>query len=697
MTRVPKERRPLEVCRAERSEPTAGAPLESRAPGSAPAVQRPYDVPAVCGLLLLAVVLVFGKTVLYDFVNFDDPQLTYANSMVTRGSTVEGIRWALTTSSSSMWYPLTWISYMLDYQMYGIKPWGYHLTNVLLHAATTVILFIALRRMTGNLWASALAALLFAIHPLRAEAVAWVGERKSPLSGLFFVSTIAAYVAYVRRPFSLARYLVVAGVFTLGLMAKPSVVTLPVVLLLLDYWPLGRTAGMRDKGLGTGGAPHGLSSFISYLSSLIPPWWLVVEKIPLVLLAAAGSAVAVWSQGGNVQSLQSLPVPTRVANAMISYMVYLGQFFWPVGLQAFYPRSGITPAWQVGAAAVFLVALSVAALLLWRKQPALLVGWLWYLGTLAPMIGLVAIGAHARADRYTYLPDIGLCIAFVWGLRWAVQQLFADWPYRGWLRGIGGTLLVVGLMACAWRQTACWQDAEQLWRHALACNPQNWFAHGNLGMVLGAQGRADEAIVQYRQCLEINPDDVDAHNNFANVLASHGQVDEAIAQYMKALELRPDFADAYVNLGNAVAGRGQMDAAMNCYRKALELKPDSAEVYTALGNALVGRGQLDEAIAHYQKALEIMPIFAEAHNNYGLVLAGRGQAEEAIAHYRKALETKPNFAEAHNYLGLALAGRGQVDEALAHYRKALEIKPDYAKAHINLADSWPAAEKSRKP
>ena len=356
-------------------------------------------------------------------------------------------------------FPLTLFSYMLDSQVHGLKPWGYHLTDVLLHAGTTVILFLALRQMTGDLWASAFVALLFAIHPLRVEAVAWVAERKGTLSGILFVSTIAAYVAYVRRPFLLARYLAVAGLFVLVLLAKPQFVTLPFALLLLDYWPLERWRVTSLK-------------------------LLVVEKIPLFLIAAGGSVAAVWSQGSNVQTLGSVPLGARVANAVISYVVYLRQSFWPVELAAFYPRTGVAPAWQVGAAAALLVALSVAALLLWRKQPALLFGWLWYLGILVPMIGLVPIGAHARADRYTYLPQIGLCIAFVWGLRWGVQWLFGDWPYRDWLYGVGCSLLAAGLMACGWQQTSYWQDSERLWRHAVDCNEQNWFAHGNLGMIL---------------------------------------------------------------------------------------------------------------------------------------------------------------------------------------------------------------------
>ena len=705
MTRKSKKRRPPGPNAPERPEQTLFGARDYLARGSTPQSQRPYGPLAVCGLLLLAVALIFGKAVRYDFVNFDDDVLVYENPMVARGLTAQGMGWAFTTNTSNMWYPLTWISYMLDSQIYGPKPWGYHLTNVLLHAATAVILFLVLRRMTGDLWASALVTLLFAIHPLRAEAVAWVGERKSPLSGLFFVSTIAAYVAYARRPFSLARYLTVAGLFTLGLLAKPTLVTLPFVLLLLDYWPLGR---ISRRTLGR----------------------LVVEKIPLVLLAVAGSVAAVLSQAGNIATLQNVPIPARIAGALISCAVYFGQFFWPIGLSAFYPRSAIVPAWQVGVACVVLAAVSAAALLLWRKQPAVLVGWLWYLGTLVPVIGLVSIGAHARADRYTYLPQIGLCIAFVWGVRWGVQRVCGDWPSRGWLDGVGGTLLVAGLMACAWQQTSYWQNSEQLWRHALACNADNPLAHNNLALILVNCGQVDAAIAHYRQALEIQPDYVEARNNLGNALADHGQADEAIAQYgqalaikpdyaeahnnlgtelaehgqieeaiahfQQALELRPEYAIAHNNLGNALLGRGQVDTAIAHYRKALEIKPDYADACTALGKALIRSGQVDAGTGCYRKALEIQPDSAKAHIGLADALTGRGQFDEAIAHNRRALKIEPDSVDAHNGLGNALAGRGELDEAIVHYRKALEIHSDFLAAHLNLANALAARGKSQE-
>ena len=337
----------------------------------------------------------------------------------------------------------------------------------------------------------------------------------------------------------------------------------------------------------------------------------MVEKIPLLLLSVACSVAAVLSQAGNIASLERVPIPTRIANALISYVVYLGQFFWPVDLAAFYPRSENTPAWHVGVALLVLAAVSVAALMSWRRQPAVLVGWFWYLGTLVPMIGLVPIGNHARADRYTYLPQIGLCITVVWGVCWGLERLGSDWPSRQSRYAVVGTLLVAGFMVRAWQQTSYWQNSETLWTHTLVCTLKNPIAHSNLGLALAGRGQVDEAIAHYRKALEIKPDDVEAHTNLGNALAGSGQFEEAIAHYRKALEIKPDFAEIHANLGNALAGSGQFEEAIAHYRKALEIKPDFAEIHANLGNALAGSGRLDETLTHYQKALDL----ASAQNN----------------------------------------------------------------------------------
>ena len=372
------------------------------------------------------------------------------------------------------------------------------------------------------------------------------------------------------------------------------------------------------------------------------------------MLTAASCVATPFTQGEAVTPLDVIPLSSRIANALVSYVVYVGQFFYPVGLAVFYPHPGSSlPIWKALGALVLLVGISAAAVAWRRRCPYVFVGWFWYLGTLVPMIGLVQVGSHAMADRYTYVTQIGLYLALAWG----AAQVAASWPYRRWVCGVASALVVFVLMGCAWRQTSYWRDSETLWTHALACTSRNSLAHYNLGVALAGRGQVDEAIAHYRKALEIKPNFAEAHDNLGLALAGRGQVDEAIAHYRKALEIKPDRAEAHYNLGDALAGRGQVDEAIAHFRKALEIKPDFAEAHYNLGVALAGRGQVDEAIAHYRKALEIKPDFAEAHNNLGTVLGQRGRFDEAIAHFQRALEIKPDFAEAHNNLGMALNGK----------------------------------------
>jgi tetratricopeptide (TPR) repeat protein len=622
--------------------------------------------------LLLAVGLIFGQTGRYEFVNFDDGGYVAENPYISGGLTVRGITWVFTHSHEGNWHPLTGLTHMLDCQLYGLNPGAHHLTNVLLHAATAVLLFLVLWQMTNGFWPSALVAALFAVHPLRVESVAWASERKDVLSALFFVLTLGAYVRYARSPFSRKRYLLVVAAYALGLMAKPMLVTLPCVLLLLDYWPLGRMISPTTEPPARGGR----SSRFSF------PRRLVLEKLPLLLLTVVFCGVTLWAQGEAVTPTDRLPFGWRLANALVSCVAYLGQFFWPAGLAVYYPhlRSHL-PIWQAAAALVLLGGISAGALACWRRYPYLLIGWLWYLGMLVPVIGLVQVGAQGMADRYTHLTQIGLCIAVVFGL----ADLTRSWSYRGWVRGVSSALVLAVLMGCAWRQTSFWQDSETLWSHALACTSQNHVAHNELGLVLAGRGRFDQAIAHYQKALEISPDYAETHNNLGVALAGSGQVDSAMAHYQKALEIEPNSAEIHNNLGNALAGRGQLDLAIAHYQKALEIKPDYADAHYNLGNALAGRGQVDSAIAHYQKALEIKPDYAQAHNNLGNALTGRGQVDSAIAHYQKALEIKPGYAQAHYNFGRALSEKGRFDEATAHFQRAVQLKPDDAQAHYNLA------------
>ena len=418
------------------------ARLQDVFPAPDPGTRNRYRILVVCALLLLAVATVFGQTLRHGFVSYDDNEYVYENPQVSHGVSVQGIVGAFTQSHASNWVPLTWISLMVDCQLHGLSPGGYHLTNVLLHAATTVLLCIVLCRMTGRVWPSALVAALFSIHPLRAESVAWVTERKDVLSGLFFMLTLAAYVRYVRRPFSPGRYLLVAFVFALGLMAKQTLVSLPFVLLLLDYWPLHRvhSAAREDTPVLDGRRSRRFAI----------PWHLVVEKIPLLVLVAVSRLVTLWVQGEALAPNEHLPLWWRMSNALISYVGYLGQFFYPLGLAALYPRPGLAlPLWSVCEAFLILASVTVVVFLLRRRCPYLLMGWLWYLGMLLPVIGLVQVGIASMADRFTYLPQIGLCIAVVW----AVADLCRSRSCHGRVCGAASVLVLAVLMGCAWRQT----------------------------------------------------------------------------------------------------------------------------------------------------------------------------------------------------------------------------------------------------
>ncbi len=633
-----------------------------------------WTVPGVCLFLAAITFAVFGQAVHDDFVNYDDSLYVYENVQVARGLTLNGIAQAFTHGSYDNWDPLTTMSHMLDCQFYGLNAGGHHLTNILLHTATAILLFLVLRRMTGALWRSAFVAAVFAIHPLRVESVAWVTERKDVLSGLFFMLTIGAYVRYARRPWSPARYGLVVLLFALGLMSKPMLVTLPFVLLLLDYWPLKRYS---YPALAPGGAgPVDLPGNFSV------PLRLIVEKIPLLALSIALCVATVLVERIGIKPIEIYPLPLRIGNALVSYVTYMWQMIYPAGLAVLYPypAHGL-PVWEIITAILVLASVS-AGVFIWRRtRPYLLVGWLWYLIMLVPVIGLIQVGTQARADRYIYLPQIGLYVLLTWG----AADLCAGWRHRRLVLGSLAASVIASLSVDSCLQTAYWRNSESLWTHTLACTSDNSIGHYNLGLTLLQKGNVEEAIAHFQKALQIYPDYAGAHNNLGNALIKKGSVDEAIAHYQRALQITPDSAEAHNNLGNALIRKGSVDEAIAHYQKALQITPDSAEAHYNLGNALLQKGKVDEAITHFQKALQINPDYAEAHYNLGNVLLQKGNLDEAIAHYQKALQINPDYADAHNNLGLVLLQRGKADEAIAHFQKALQITPDYADAQNNLA------------
>ena len=595
----------------------------------------------VCLLLAAITWAVFAQTVAYDFINYDDNSSVYENVEVRKGLSLRGIGWALTHSDAELWNPLSTISHMVDCQMFGLKPGGHHFNNVLLHSLAVIVLFLVLKEMTGAFWRSAFVAAVFAIHPLRVESVAWVVERKDVLSGLFFMLTLAAYVRYTRRQ-TLWRYLLVALLFACGLMSKAVSVTVPCLLLLLDYWPLGRfdnTKIVRSTGN-------------LWWSRMPIPRRLVVEKVPLLLLSVGASIATLFAQKGAISSLEKLPLLSRINNAFIAILDYLGQTFWPTKLAVYYPYPANGPAlWQIALSVTLLIAISASVFALRDKRPYLLTGWFWFVGMLVPNIGIVQAGSQARADRFTYLPHIGLCIL----VTWAVADMTTAWRRRHFIMGVTAAMAIIALMFLAEAQTRYWRNSESLWIHTITVNPQSPVAEGALGSALMTQGRIDEAITHFKRGLEIWSTDAGARNNFGNALLETGQLDEAIAQYNKALEFQPNNVMAYYNLGVAYFRKGNLDEAIIHYKKAIEIQPDYPDGYDQLGNTLLQKGDVDAAIASWETSLKTQPANVTTRNNLAIVLAQRGRLREAMDHWRKILDVDPRNIDAQNDLAWIFA------------------------------------------
>jgi tetratricopeptide (TPR) repeat protein len=651
-------------------------------------------------LLAGALLAVYGQVYTHGFVEFDDPGYVTDNPVVRRGLTLAGVRWAFTTGHMGSWHPLTWLSHLLDVQLFGLNAGAHHLVSVALHLANTLLLLAVWRRMTRALWPSFAVAALFALHPLRVESVAWISERKDVLSTLFWFLTLWAYARYVEAR-SPRWYAAMLAFFVLGLMAKPMLVTVPFVLLLLDFWPLGRIAfpgsGSRVSGPRFSPAPpvsrkpanSGPRTRDPGLGSAV-----FVEKLPLFAIAGLFSAVTYVTQlqSGAVTAVGSLPIDVRVANALVAYVRYLAMTVWPVDLAVLYPYDTNLPLWQPAGASLAIGVVSLVVLRGARRHPYALVGWLWYLGTLVPVIGLVQIGNQALADRYTYVPLIGVFLILAWG----GQSLLTRWRIPPPAVRAVVSLAIGAYAAVAWAQVRLWKDGETLLSHTTRVTRANAVAHNNLGVALTAQDRIDAALEQYLEAVRINPDYADAHNNLGNALRAKGRVAEAIEHYEQALRLNASFPDAHYNLGISLAQTGRLEEAIGQYREALRLKPEYPEAHNNLGNALADAGRFDEAIEHYREALRIEPEFAEAHYNLGIALRQAGRLEEAIEHYRQALGLKPEYAEAHNNLGIALGHTSRFPEAIEHYREALRVRPDFADAHNNLGIALVAVGQPRE-
>jgi tetratricopeptide (TPR) repeat protein len=567
-------------------------------------------------LLAAAVFLTYSRVLHFDFVTFDDPEYVTANPHVQAGLSLAGVAWAFGSSAAGSWFPLTWLSHMLDCDLFGLASGWHHFTNVWIHALSTLLWFAVLRRITGARWKSALVAFLFGLHPLHVESVAWVAERKDVLSALFWVLTLWAYAGYVGRP-GRSRYVLTLFLFCLGLMAKPMLVSLPIVLLLLDRWPFRR--GVR-----------------------------ILEKLPFFAASIAVSVVTylVHRNAGALASFEVVPVAARFENALVSYAVYILKMVWPVNLAVFYPYSQVSIVAPAVVAGMAIAAVTVLVLRALPRWPYLAVGWLWYLATLVPVIGLVQAGAQARADRFTYIPMIGLSIAVVWG----VSEALEAWPR---IRLALATVVCAACLALTWLQVGYWRDSISLYQHAIDATTDNYVAHFNLASVLEARGNSAEAVAQLRETVRI----------------------------------RPYFATAHAELGQLLAGQGQPEEALGELQAAVRLKPDSADAHFRLGSVLGTLGRAGDAAAEFSQTIRLQPENADAHYNLGIALAQANYLPEAVRELSATVRLRPEDVDARFNLGIALARLGRLDEAIAQLSEAVRIRPDSTEARQALEDA----------
>ena len=623
--------------------------------GTAPARSRRAEAIAICFILIGLVWIVFGQTLRAGFVNYDDDTYVYENPAVAAGITRAGIVWAFTHFYSSNWHPLTWLSHMLDCQLYGLNPGGHHFTNVLLHTAAVIVLFLGLREMTGASWRSGLVAALFAIHPLRAESVAWIAERKDVLSGLFFMLALVAYVRFTRIR-SAPRYAALLLFFALGLMSKPMLVTLPFLLLLLDYWPLGRY--------------HRKSVFR-----------LILEKLPLFALAAASGIVTLLAQKTATASIERLPFSYRIENAVVSCVTYIRETIWPTGLAPFYPHPSnrLAPA-EIALAGLMIVSITLAAVILRKTRPYIFTGWFWYLGMLGPVVGIIQVGMQAHADRYTYLPQIGLSILAVWTL----ADFSRSHDLLRQISNVGAVIVILALTCSAYIQTGYWRDSETLWNHTLAVTKDNDIAHNGLGDLFFGRGEIDKAVSEFRTALYLRPTSPYAHNNLGVALTKNGQIDEAIDHLQTAIRILPNHRTAHYNLGNAFLQKGEVDAAIGQFEQELALQPEHVNARCNLATSLLRKGEVDAAIAQYKNTIQLEPGYGEAHYNLGNCYFEKGDTKEALSEYRQALKASPRFTKARNNLGIVLEQSGKSDQAISQWEEVIRVDPGNIDALNNL-------------
>jgi tetratricopeptide (TPR) repeat protein len=627
-------------------------------------------------VLIVITLVVFWQVNQYNFINVDDDVYVTENSHIHFGITFDGFCWAFSTTYAEFWHPLTWLSLMLDYQLYGLNAGGYHLTNLILHIMSTLLLFWLFNRMTGATWRSAFLAALFALHPLRVESVAWVAERKDVLSAFFWMLTLCLYVYYTEKPV-IRRYLLILLSFACGLMSKPMVVTLPIVMILLDYWPLGR---LQSQKIGTNlmmdvvpiytkqrkqknkskkvalkkniSPPDDLRLSEAKIAGIIPLWQLR-EKIPFFIFSAFFSIITLYAQYNSYIKHPLQPLGFRIANAPIFFVTYLEKIFWPHDLALHYPYSDQIPVWQILVAALLILVISTTVIIAVKRLPYLLVGWLWYTITILPVIGIIPVG-DPMADRYIYLPSIGIAIMLGWGIPSLIKS---DETRKKILFPVGITTLAI-MVVLTWQQCGYWKNSITLFNHALRVTKNNAFAHNGRGIAYDKLGQYQLAIKDYNEAIRLKPDLVGAYNNRGNIYDKLGQYQLAIEDFNEAIRLKPDLVGAYNNRGNVFDKLGQYQLAIEDFNEAIRLKPDLALTYNNRGNVHYKLGQYQLAIEDYNEAIRLKPDLALAYNNRGNVYNKLSQYQLAIEDYNEAISLKPDLVLAYNNRGLAYLAQG---------------------------------------
>lgn len=673
-------------------------------------MKRAHKIILIAAGLAIAISAVYVQVRTFEFITFDDNIYVTKNEQVKQGLTLENLIWSFNPKAAdrNYWHPLSWLSHMLDVQLFGLNPGAHHLMNVFFHMLNTTLLFLCLHLMTGAVWKSAFVAALFALHPINVDSVAWIAERKNLLSTTFWMLTLLTYISYARKP-GIVRYLLVGFTLTLGLLAKPMLVTLPCVLLLLDFWPLGRL------NFGQTLPPQGKKARFQTAGR----FRLTAEKLPLLALSLMAIVMALISLKHSRQICDSSTLPPlflRLENALISYLEYIWKLIRPLDLAFFYPFPKTIPVWEIFFAGFFLITISGFCLIRFRKSPYLIVGWFWFLGTLVPVIGLIQGGLWpALADRWAYVPAIGIFMMIAWGIP-EISRRFTLKPTPM----IAAAIMV--LCACGaltFRQAGHWKTSENLYTHALKVNANNYVAHNNIGSLFQASGDIKKAAAKYRAAIAAKPDYAFAHFNLGVAMNKLGKKREAVLCFTNALRISPHYghvhekmADLRLDLGDyssaidhyvhairvnpfnphlhfklaqALMATGRMDAALFHFQKALTINPNFSEARLNLANAYYGQGKLDAAILEYNRILEKNPTMAEAHANLGNALRGKEQTKEAIGHYLRAIDLNPDIPENFNNLGVAYIALGDIPAAAECFQNALALRPDYANARNNLA------------